>query len=379
MESLFTDLFGVMDTILTEYMNGAVERAAAYIKTPVKVLGTVSFVAFGLVMLWGKVEIPLREFVAKGGVLAVVLVIGGSAANYNTYIANHLLAFPNELLGLFSGEDGATVGETLDQISKRAMKGIGGVWQSDGWLTPALLAGILFGTYLFFAANAAMAVGLMKIGLTLVVAMGPLLLVGLLHRATREFVTRALSYALQFAVLGGLIGGVSGIADAVTSQFLGALDDVGDSLNLVQFAAPAVVLLLLGLIFRQLPSMASSITGGIGLGIDHITGRAVGRAAGAAGGAAAAGGALLARQIAAAIRASSGGGSVEPGGSGGGGTVSRGISRPPVLPGGARASAPRAPKPEPRLNRPSRTREEELERIRRRDREEEEARHRNNQ
>jgi len=290
---LFEPLFGSVDTVLTSYVNAAVSNAAGYINGPLATLGTISFILFGLVLLSGRTELPVAEFVRKGGLLALVLTVGGSAAHYNAVLADHLLALPDELMGVFAGigapgsgsiGDTASVGDVLDDIADRSINGITAIWQAGGWTDPgpALLAVLLFAVFLLFGAAAGYAVLIMKVGLALAVALGPLLILGLLFTATRDFFTRWLSYILQFAVLAGLIGGVAGIADAVVETYLGGLDAGGEALDLVQLLAPALVLVVLAILFAQLPGMASSITGGIGLGVGNIAARGMAASAGAA-------------------------------------------------------------------------------------------------
>jgi len=287
--NLFNSLFGSIDTVLTAYVNGAVANAAAYISGPIAALATISFILFGLVMLRGGTELPLAEFVKKGGLIALVLTVGGSAANYNAVLADHLLALPDDLLAVFAGvgpsgtvADTASVGNVLDNIATQSISGITAIWQAGGWTDPgpAFMAVLLFGVFLLFGAAAAYAVLVLKIGLALAVALGPLLMLGLLFPATRDFFTRWLSYVLQFAVLAGLIGGVAGIADAVVQTYLGGIDAGGEGLDLVQLLAPALVLVVLAILFAQLPGMASSITGGIGLGVGNLAARGMAKAGG---------------------------------------------------------------------------------------------------
>lgn len=289
--NLFESLFSAIDGVLALYLNGSVASVAAYISGPIAVLATVSFIIFGLVLLSGRTELPVAEFVRRGGLIALVLTVGGSAANYNAVLADHLLALPDDLLGVFAGvdndgaavDDTSSVGAILDGIASRSIDGITAIWQAGGWSDPgpALLAVLLFAVFLLFGAAAGYAVLIMKVGLALAVALGPLVMLGLLFPATRDFFTRWVSYVLQFAVLAGLIGGVAGIADAVIATYLGGLDAGGEALDLIQLLAPALVLVVLAILFGQLPGMASSITGGIGLGVGNIAAR--GMAAGAQG------------------------------------------------------------------------------------------------
>jgi hypothetical protein len=118
----------------------------------------------------------------------------------------------------------------------------------------------------------------------LVVAVGPLMTVGLLFRSTQEYFTKWLSYGVQFAFLAMFVGGIAGMADAVVGNYIVALDSSAETVDLVALMAPALILLLLAKIFAELPNMASSLSGGIGLSIGNTAWRGIQGAMNQAGG-----------------------------------------------------------------------------------------------
>jgi type IV secretion system protein VirB6 len=279
---VFTSLFDALDTTLDTYVNAAITAATGYVSGPIAVLGTISFIAMGLTLLWGKSEIPLATFVQTSGLLALVFAVAGSAGHYNTYLADHLRAFPDELLGTFAvgGNalgDQASIGGVLDQIGDRAMTGISAIWSAGGFTDPgpSIFAAVLFVIFLIFGVAAVIALATAKIGLSLVVAVGPLMVLGLLFRSTQEYFTKWLSYGVQFAFLAMFVGGIAGMADAIVDTYIGALDQNAETVDLVALMAPALILLLLAKIFAELPNMASSLSGGIGLSIGNTAWRGV--------------------------------------------------------------------------------------------------------
>ena len=288
--NLFSSLFDTIDTVLATFVNDAVTAAVGYVGGPIAVIGAITFIAMGLVLLAGRLELPVADFVKTAGLLALVFAIAGTAAHYNTYLGNHLRTFPDELLGVFSLvdpsiADTATIGAILDDIGERAMDGISAIWAAAGVTNfgAYLLAAVLFVVFLIFGVAVSIAVVTMKIGISLVVAVGPLMVVGLLMPATREFFTRWLSYGLQLAMLGAFIGAVTGLGAILVDTYLGALHTTADTIDIVALMAPALVLLLLAKVFAELPSMATSVTGGIGLGIGNAAQRGLAGVGGLAG------------------------------------------------------------------------------------------------
>jgi type IV secretion system protein VirB6 len=278
--NVFSSLFDTIDTVLATFVNSAVTAAVGYVDGPIALVGIISFIGMGAVLLFGRAELPVGQFVKTGAMLALVLAIAGTTARYNDYFGDHLRGLPNELLATFAligGEvsDTASIGTILDDIAERSMDGIAAIWAAAGVTNVGayMLAAVLFVVFLIFGVAVTIAVATMKIGISLVVATGPLMLLGLLTPSTREFFTRWLSYGLQFAMLGAFIGAVSGLGKIIVDTYLGALHTTSDTIDIVALMAPALVLLLLAKVFAELPSMASSITGGIGLGIGHAAQR----------------------------------------------------------------------------------------------------------
>ena len=155
------------------------------------------------------------------------------------------------------------------------MTGISAIWSAGGFTDPgpSIFAAVLFVIFLIFGVAAVIALATAKIGLSLVVAVGPLMVVGLLFRSTQEYFTKWLSYGVQFAFLAMFVGGIAGMADAIVDTYIDALDDSAETVDLVALMAPALMLLLLAKIFAELPNMASSLSGGIGLSIGNTAWR----------------------------------------------------------------------------------------------------------
>ena len=288
--NVFSSLFDSLDTVLNEYVNEAITAATGYVVGPITILGTISFIAMGAVLLRGMSEIPLAKFVQTAALLALVFAVSGSAGHYNTYLADHLRALPSELLGVFSGTvslgDDASIGAVFDSIGDQAMTGISAIWSAGGFTDPgpSLFAAVLFVIFLIFGVAAVIALATAKIGLSLVVAVGPLMILGLLFQSTREYFTKWLSYGIQFAFLAMFVGGIAGMADAIVDTYIDALDDSSENVDLVALMAPALMLLLLAKIFAELPNMASSLSGGIGLSIGNTAWRGIQGAMHQAGG-----------------------------------------------------------------------------------------------
>ncbi|MBK5938364.1 type IV secretion system protein [Halochromatium roseum] len=278
---VFTSLFDALDSVLDQYVNEAITSATGYVDGPITVLGIIAFIAMGAVLLRGMSELPLSKFIQTAALLALVFALAGSAGHYNSILADHLRALPSDLLATFSGiislGDETSIGAVFDGIGDRAMTGISAIWSAGGFTDPgpSLFAAILFVIFLIFGVAAVIALATAKIGLSLVVAVGPLMIIGLLFQSTREYFTKWLSYGIQFAFLALFVGGIAGMADAIVDNYIDVLDDSPENVDLIALMAPALMLLLLAKIFAELPNMASSLSGGIGLSIGNSAWRGI--------------------------------------------------------------------------------------------------------
>ena len=267
---IFEPIFQQIDASMATYVNVTVANIVGYVSGPIAVVGVISFILMGLLLLKGIGDIPIAVFVRTAGVLALVAALAGGVGNYNTYVATHLSALPDELYALFAGVSGqgaTTIGQNMDNVAAKVVNGINAVWAASGWdnLGGYFTAATLFIILLIFGVAAIASVGIMKIGISLVVAAGPLMILGLMFRSTQEYFTKWVTYAVQFGILGAFIGGIAGMSESVMSTFLYTIDQSQDNTSIVIYLAPALILLMMAYIFSQLPSMASSLSGGIGL------------------------------------------------------------------------------------------------------------------
>jgi len=219
---------------------------------------------------------PIEEVLKTLAIITIVITFAGNAAYYNQYLGDHLHALPNDMMDVLAVDNAPETqegfGATMDEFSATAMEGISTIWHAGtGWarIGFALLATVLFVIFLIFAVAACVAMGIAMVGSSLVVGIGPIMIIGLFFKPTREYFTRWVSYGIQFAILAAFVGGVLGIMDRVLEEYLALLGQQTDAIDFRELIAPAVIMGICGFLFGQLPSMASNVAGGIGLSIGN--------------------------------------------------------------------------------------------------------------
>ena len=283
---VFSSLFDLLQDALDTYIHGSVTKAVDYVDGPIKIIATLCVMGAGSVYILGKTVDPLSEMLKTFAIIAIVFTVAGSVGHYNQYLGNHLHDLPNDLMGVFAVGEAPTdeqgFGETMDDFGETAMEGISTIWYAgSGWsrIGFVALAMFLFAIFVLFAVAACVAMGIAMVGSSLVVGIGPIMILGLMLKPTREYFTRWVSYGIQFAVLAAFVGAVLGIMTAVLNQYLELLGHQTDNIDFTELSAPAIIMGICAYIFGQLPSMASSVSGGIGLSVGNSAWRGLSGAA----------------------------------------------------------------------------------------------------
>jgi type IV secretion system protein VirB6 len=340
--SLFVDLFTTLDSTLNAFQNTAVTNLAGYVTNFVRVAGIVALILAAIELKWAAAG-GFRKIIGTFVLIAIVSQLATVPALYNQYIGGYLMDLPDDLLSVMSpaafGDTGG-IGDYLDKTISAMMDSISLIWAESGignLFAPIVLGAILFVLLIALAASAMIAIVIGKVGIALVVALGPLFVMTLLIPGMKDWFTKWLSYAFSMAILQLLIGAVMLVARTILNTYATALTDPASQVvnSPGGVMAPAIIMLVLTYIFGQLPNMASSLGGGIGLTAGNAAWNLVKSGANAAGWQI--GGKQLAAHNTAAQRLrveESYKRQAERGNKNGGGTVSRGTDRPrPHTPG----------------------------------------------
>jgi len=283
--NFFTPFFADITTILEDFVKTSSANTAGYVNGATAVFATLSLIFLGLQLAFSASEFPVKKLLIMFATLAVVSAFATVPANYHTYISTHLQALPDDLSRAVTGTS-MDIGNYLDDTIGKLMDGVTVMWHQGGLSE----LGILFCALLCFLACCALVVAAViailyaKVGLALVLALGPLFIFAILIPATKDFFTKWLSYALQFAIMQALIAAVMVLAQKLIKTYVMSLSDPTWALNdIIPIMAPLIVMIVLAYLFTQIPGMASSLSGGIGLSIGNVAGAAMSKAGQAAG------------------------------------------------------------------------------------------------
>jgi type IV secretion system protein VirB6 len=248
-------------------------------------LATIYVMIWGYLHLRGAIEEPIMEGAKRILVLAVILGVVLSLWQYNAVFVDFFITTPNALSGAILNGNNAIA--TID-----------GVWVKGGDVASSLIQqGDIFNNHFdFYLAGFAVylfvgficvwmaylfCLSIVAVGILL--ALGPLFILGLMFEATKRFfeawVAQLSNYALIIVIAAVAAKLLLNMLDAYATKALalGAGITIADSAELC--LACAFVLLIM----KQVPSLAAGLASGVALSSYNALSKAINWGAGGAG------------------------------------------------------------------------------------------------
>lgn len=262
------------DSILSTYVLGVVSRLMAGIAPLALTAMTMWVMLYGWAVVRGDVNESVPTFVWKTFKIGLVLCF---ALQSGFYISNVAETADGLALGVATTfvparADPLTVStpyELLDRLNDRASQQVSDIMKEASMLRlDLLLAAAIFSIgSVIFLCIALFVVTLSKMLLTFVIAVGPLFILSLAWRPTARFFDSWLSMLLNAVVLTWFAFFALGLSTYVGNNMFDAIHDgggfLGEAFNVLGEATRyCILMILMGIICFQAPSLASALTGG---------------------------------------------------------------------------------------------------------------------
>ena len=245
--------------------------------TPVITLGlTLQFMAYAFAIMHGQGNMTVTEFFKKAVGVAIVAMIATAGGLYQSEIAQTMLGLPDALTSVVIGE--TTVAAQVDRLQQEtsvATSSMGNAGDS-GWFDFVPDARQIIITLLTFGVTVSSAVVggiiavitiVIKVGMALIVATGPLFIAFLLFEPTRKMFDSWVAQALNFVFLALLAGLIFAVLLQLNLQFVRAMAqwlDGGNVSLMALFAGQVLVAIASIVIMTMLPGMAAGLSSGFG-------------------------------------------------------------------------------------------------------------------
>ena len=271
---MFTWFGTKFDAILSNYVLEVVSKLAAAIAPLALTAMTLWVLLYGWAVLRNEVSESVPTFLWKTFKIGLILAFALQAAVYMTNVAETAdgLAMGVATTFLPDDVDPATVSSPyvlLDKFNDDASKQVGDIMlDASMFRTDLLLAAAIFSIgSVIFLCIALFVVTLSKVLLTFVLAVGPLFVLCLAWRPTQRFFDSWLSLLLNAVVLTWFAFFALGLSSFMGAAMFEAIREgggfLGSTFNVLGEATRyCILMILMGVICFQAPSLASALTGG---------------------------------------------------------------------------------------------------------------------
>lgn len=288
------DIYANFESALAGFYEGAAAGISGYVIPVAWVLLGISMLIWCYLVMEGKVAIPATDWFLKFMGFMLVLHVMGSG--YLSWVAQPIFKLPSELTAAASrSSTGAP--DLLGQVNEKVVNLVSALFAAASKFASDFAFGAAIGLFMLAAlvivaaylllATALFAVIFSKLGLSLVLAVGPFFLLGLVLPQTRSYFFSWVNTALYFvfyqvfttlfvfmfigildrylAKLNTQLGAAGeGQVLQMASNFSGVAPGV-QGFNVIAICIPIILIsLAMFCMFLQIPSICASMTGGNG-------------------------------------------------------------------------------------------------------------------
>ncbi len=252
---------------LSTYVGDNTQRVAAAVEPAAVTLVTLYVMIWGYLSLTGRLQEPIWEGVKRILMIIVIMGLGLNLWTYNTLIVDTVYNGPSQLAAQIIG-----VGSPVQTI--------GTIWENGGnvaqifWMRGGILNGDL-GNYLAavviyvfiggICAYAMFLIALSRIGLSLVLVLGPLFIVLLLFDSTKRFFESWVAMLANYALITILTVLAAALLLGIVETYAVQTRQVGNALSSTDSLHVILASAIVCLVLMQIPSIASGLASGIAL------------------------------------------------------------------------------------------------------------------
>jgi type IV secretion system protein VirB6 len=303
-DNIIGDIYSKFDIALGGFYEAAAAGISGFVIPIAWVLLGICMLIWCYLIIEGKVAMPITDWLLKFVGFMVVLYIMGNG--YLTWVAKPIFDLPSALTTAMSNT-ATNAPDLLGQVNEKVVDLVSAMFTAGSNLVKELAIGpaialFLMGLLVVVAAYLLLAVALFaiifsKLGLSMVLAVGPFFVLALILPQTRNYFYSWLNTGLYFVfyhvftalfifmfigivnsymgTLNTTLGGAGG-GGGVLNMVANLLGVRGSGLNVAAICIPILLIsLAMFFMFLQIPTMCSSLTSGsggsFGAGLTSIT------------------------------------------------------------------------------------------------------------
>jgi type IV secretion system protein VirB6 len=263
----FAEFNAWLTALLNDYIHQYTSQMAAILEPALVTLGTLYVLIWGFLHIAGRVEEPVLEGVKRIAILAVVFAIGLDLWLYDTVIVETFYRAPAALAGrLVGANDFVTIVDTI-------------LFRGDDVATALLAkAGVFHGNFSFYFAAIAVYVvivitavytmfllTLSRIALSILLAIGPLIIPLFLFQSTRRLVEAWFAQLITYGFVAVIAGLVAALMMHLIDQAAAQAQAAGGGIQIAQAVRVCIAAGFTFLVMRQVLPMAGGLASGVAL------------------------------------------------------------------------------------------------------------------
>lgn len=292
-DNIIGDIYSNFERALGGFYEGAAAGISGYVIPIAWVLLGICMLIWCYLVIEGKVAVPITDWLLKFVGFMVVLYIMGNG--YLGWVAKPIFNLPSELTTAMSNTASSSP-ELLGQVNEKIVDLVSAMFTAGTRLIKDLAIGpaiaiFVMGALVIVAAYLLLAVALFaiifsKLGLSLVLAVGPFFVLALVLPQTRSYFHSWLNTALYFVfyhvfsalfifMFIGIINsyltklnsqlGSTGSGGGVLAMVMNLVGVGGAGLNVAAICIPIILIsMAMFFMFLQIPVMCASLTSGSG-------------------------------------------------------------------------------------------------------------------
>jgi type IV secretion system protein VirB6 len=276
----FAEFSQWLNGLLATYIGDTSSQLANAIEPVVVTLGTLYVMTWGFLHLAGKVEEPVLEGLKRIAVLALVFGVAINLWHYQDIIVNLFFNGPGQVAAAAIGAQDFT--DVVDTILNRgdavgsALLAKSGTWHWN--IAYDLAAVAVYLTVGITAVYTMFLLTLSKIALSVLLALGPVILPLFLFDATRRFVEAWIAQLANYAFVAVLSALVAALMMTVIDRAAAQAQSAGGDIQIAQALRVCLAAGFTFLVLRQVLPMASALASGVALSMYGIVSSTIVRA-----------------------------------------------------------------------------------------------------
>jgi type IV secretion system protein VirB6 len=292
-DNIIGDIYSKFDSALSGFYEGAAAGISGYVIPIAWVLMGICMLIWCYLIIEGKIAMPITDWLLKFVGFMVALYVMGNG--YLGWVARPVFDLPSELVSAMS-KSAKNAPDLLGQVNEKVVDLVSAMFTAGSNLVKELAIGpaialFLMGVLVIVTTYLLLAVALFtmifsKLGLSLVLAVGPFFVLALVLPQTRNYFFSWLNTALYFVfyhvftalfifmfigivnsymgTLNSTLGG-SGGGGGVLSMVANLLGVRGSGLNVAAISIPILLIsMTMFFMFLQIPTICASLTSGSG-------------------------------------------------------------------------------------------------------------------